>query len=85
MQLKQVLGFVVALFSLGVIGVGLYLYLVRPAGYGYPDALLVKSVVCGVFGFFGVMMGYGIMLEPAETANKAQQPVESAGKQDAGA
>lgn len=54
-----IFGSVLALFGIVVMAVGLYLFVVQPEFGGQSDAdrVMVKGLLCGVFGFLITLIG----------------------------
>lgn len=61
LMVKQVLGCVVALFGLGTIGVGLYLFLTQPFVQGDPNGVMLRAVIAGIAGFLMVLCGWSMV------------------------
>lgn len=57
-MVKQLIGAVVALFGLGMIGVGLYIFLTQPFVQGDPNGSMVRAILAAVGGFFVILMGW---------------------------
>jgi hypothetical protein len=84
-MLRQVLGFIVALFGLGSVATGLYLFLTQPLIQGDPNGVMVKAVLSGIFGFFVILLGYGILDPKAFEGKSSQSDGEETGDGESGA
>lgn len=66
---QKFIGGGLALVGLVAISTGLFIFVTQPLLHGDPNGTLVKTLFCGIGGFFAVAVGYGLADESDKKNN----------------